>query len=109
MKEKLRRQQEKKELKKYYDMQVEEKQKDTEFEKLLDGEQARIWKKDCEKYNEDEKRIAKLIRDKNVRNLETIKKQMKIREEKEKNKYGMSDVEFAMNKGKLMKVQEALG
>ena len=109
MKEKLRRQQEKKDLKQYYDMQVEEKQKDGEFEKLLDGEQARIWKMDCEKYNEDEKRIAKLIRDKNVRNLETIKQQMKIKEEKEKNKYGMSDVEFAMNRGKLIKVQEALG
>lgn len=109
MKEKLRRQQEKKEMKKYYDMQVEEKQKDGEFEKLLDGEQARIWKKDCEKYNEDEKRIAKIIRDKNVRNLETIKEQIKKRKEKEDNKYGMSDIEFAMNRGKLMKVHEALG
>ena len=109
MKEKARREQEKKELKKYYDMQVEEKQKDGEFEKLLDGEQARIWKKDCEKYNEDEKRIAKIIRDKNVRNLETIKEQIKKRKEKEDNKYGMSDIEFAMNRGKLMKVHEALG
>ena len=31
-------------------MQVEEKKKDDEFEKVLDGEQARIWKKDCKKY-----------------------------------------------------------
>ena len=45
MKEKLRREEEKKELKKYYDMQVEEKRKDDEFEKVLDEEQARIWKK----------------------------------------------------------------
>ena len=60
LKEKIRRQKEKKELKKYYDMQVEEKKKDEEFEKVIDGEQARIWKKDCEKYNEDEKRIAKI-------------------------------------------------
>ena len=85
LKEKIRRQKEKKELKKYYDMQVEEKKKDEEFEKVIDGEQARIWKKDCEKYNEDEKRIAKIIWDKNVRNLNTIKDQIKDKKEKEKN------------------------
>ena len=48
MREKLRREQEKKDLKRYYDMQVEEKKKDDELEKLLDGEQARIWKKDVD-------------------------------------------------------------
>ena len=109
LKEKIRRQQEKKEMKKYYDMQVEEKHKDGEFEKLLDGEQARIWKRDCEKYFEDEKRIAKIIRAKNVRNLETIKEQMKQRKEKEENKNGMNDIELAINRDKLMKAQEALG
>ena len=109
MKEKLRRQQEKKEMKKYYDMQVEEKRKDSEFEKLLDGEQARIWKRDVEKYIEDEKRIAKIIRAKNVRNLENIKEQIKIKKEKENKRDGMSDIELAMNKEKLMKAQEALG
>ena len=109
MKEKLRRQQEKKEMKKYYDMQVEEKRKDSEFEKLLDGEQARIWKRDVEKYIEDEKRIAKIIRAKNVRNLENIKEQMKIKKEKENKRDEMSDIELAMNKEKLMKAQEALG
>ena len=109
MKEKARRELEKKELKKYYDMQVEEKHKDADFEKVLDGEQARIWKRDCEKFIEDEKRIAKIIRDKNVRNLNTIKEQIKNRKEKEDNKNRMSDIEFAMNKDKLMKAQEALG
>ena len=33
----------KKMMKKYLDMQVEEKQKMQQFEKLLDNEQARIW------------------------------------------------------------------
>ena len=108
MKEKIRRQKEKKELKKYYDMQVEEKKKDEEFEKVIDGEQARIWKKDCEKYNEDEKRIAKIIWDKNVRNLNTIKDQIKDKKEKEKNNMNMTPIEFSMNKEKLMKVKEAL-
>ena len=108
MNEKIKRQQEKKELKKYYDMQVEEKKKEEQFEKILDGEQARIWKKDCDKYNEDEKRIAKIIWDKNVRNLNTIKDQIRIKKEKEKNSMGMTPVELQMNREKLMKVQEAL-
>ena len=108
LKEKIRRQKEKKELKKYYDMQVEEKKKEEEFEKVIDGEQARIWKKDCEKYNEDEKRIAKIIWDKNVRNLNTIKDQIKDKKEKEKNNMNMTPIEFSMNKEKLMKVKEAL-
>ena len=109
MKEKIKRQKEKKELKKYYDMQVEEKKKEQQFEKILDGEQARIWKKDCQKYNEDEKRIAKIIRDKNVRNLNTIKDQIRVKKEKEKNMMGMTPIELSMNREKLMKVQEALG
>ena len=109
MNEKIKRQKEKKELKKYYDMQVEEKKKEEEFEKVLDGEQARIWKKDCEKYNEDEKRIAKIIWDKNVRNLNTIKEQIRTKKEKEKNSMGMTPVELQINREKLMKAQEALG
>ena len=109
MKEKIKRQKEKTELKKYYDMQVEERKKDEQFEKVLDGEQARIWKKDCEKYNEDEKRIAKIIWDQNVRNLNTIKKQVQEKKEKEKKNTEMTPIEFSINREKLMKVQEALG
>ena len=109
MKEKLRREQEKKELKKYYDMQVEEKKKDSEFEKLLDGEQARLWKRDVDKYKEDEQRIKKILRAKNIRNLEAVKDQIKSKKEKDENKGGMTDVEFAMNRQKLMKAQQVLG
>lgn len=109
VKEKVRKQLEKKELKQYYDMQLEEKKKEEEFDKILDGEQARIWRKDCEKYNEDEKRISKILKDKNMRNLDVLKEQMRIRKEKEANKYGMNDVELAMNRDKLLKVQEFLG
>ena len=107
--EKIKKEQEKKNLKKYYDMQVEERKKEEEFEKVLDGEQALIWKKDCDKYNEDEKRIAKIIRDKNVRNQNTILDQIKIKKEKEKNNSTMTPIEFSLNREKLMKVQEALG
>ena len=109
MNEKIKKKKKKKDLKKYYDMQVEEKKKEEQFEKILDGEQARIWKKDCDKYNEDEKRIAKIIWDKNVRNLNTIKEQIRVKREKEKNSMGMTPIEMQMNREKLMKVQEALG
>ena len=107
-KERIRRELEKKELKKYYDMQVEEKKKDDEFEKLLDGEQANLWKRDVEKYKDDQQRIKKIIRAKNIRNLEQVKEQIKAKQEKEANKFGMTDAEFAMNRAKLMRAKEAL-
>ena len=47
----------KKKLKEYLDMQVEEKRRMNEFEKNLDHEQARIWKLDTEKFNTTEKDI----------------------------------------------------
>lgn len=47
----------KKLMKEYLDMQVEEKKRFNDFEKSLDHEQARIWKIDCEKYHEQEKDI----------------------------------------------------
>ena len=58
-------------------MQVEEKKKDDEFERLLDGEQARLWKRDVEKYKDDQQRIKKIIRAKNIRNLEQVKEYSK--------------------------------
>ena len=40
--------------------------------------------------------------------MDNIKEQMKIKE-KDNKKDGMSDIELAMNKEKLMKAQETLG
>lgn len=47
----------KKLMKEYLDMQVEEKRRMNEFERNLDNEQARIWKLDTEKFNSTEKDI----------------------------------------------------
>jgi len=44
-------------MRSYYDMQVEEKKRLSEFEKTLDVEQARIWKIDTDKYYEQEREI----------------------------------------------------
>ena len=104
---KLKRQQEKIEIKKFLDMQLEEKRKEAELEKAINDEQARIWKADCKKYNEDEKRIDKIIKDMNKRNLDSIMEQMKKRKEQKKAQ-AMSRVEYAMNRDQLEKAREEI-
>ena len=100
---KIKSHQDKIEMRKYLDMQVEEKRKEAELEKAIDDEQARVWNIDCKKYTEDEKRINKIIKDMNKRNLDSIMEQIKIR--KEKKKQGMSLAEYAMNRDTLEKVK----
>lgn len=52
----------KRNMKQYFDMQVEEKKRLNEFEKVLDQEQARIWKIDSEKFHEQEKEIGEKVK-----------------------------------------------
>ena len=87
-------------------MQVAEKKKDAEFEKLLDDEQARIWKIDVKKYNDDEKKIEQTIRAMNKRNLDMVMEQVKARKNKNKNK--MNSTEYAMNRETLEKAKAML-
>ena len=101
-----RRQQAKHDLRRYLDMQVAEKKKDAEFEKLLDDEQARIWKIDVKKYNDDEKKIEQTIRAMNKRNLDMVMEQVKARKNKNKNK--MNSTEYAMNRETLEKAKAML-
>ena len=88
-------------------MQIEEKRKEAEMEKAINDEQARIWNADCRKYNEDEKRIDKIIKDMNKRNLDSIMEQMKKRKEQKKAQT-MSRVEYAMNRDALEKAREEI-
>ena len=104
---KMKRNQEKQAIKKFLDMQVEEKRKEAELQKAINDEQARIWNADCKKYNEDEKRIDKIIRDMNKRNLDNIMEQIRIRKEQKK-KQAMSRVEYAMNRDALEKAREEI-
>lgn len=62
MKEKMRKKEQKKEYKKFLDMQVEEKKKEKIFLRKLDSEQARIWNIDLFRYNENEKSIDNKIK-----------------------------------------------
>ena len=104
--EKIRRQKEKQELKKYLDMQIEERKKEEEFLKSLDDEQSRIWAIDCKKYFEDEKEIERKIRLMNKRNLELVMEQINSKKKKKKN--AMSDTEYAMNRDMLQKAKASL-
>ena len=101
----IKKQKDKRELKKYLDMQIEEKRKEEEFLKSLDNEQARIWAIDCKKYNEDQIAIEKKIRAMNKRNLTLLKEQMNLKKSNKKNT--MSDTEYAMNRDTLEKAKAA--
>jgi len=104
--EALRRKKEKNELKKYLDMQIEERRKEEEFLKSLDDEQARIWAIDCKKYFEDEKAIESKIRAMNKRNLDLVLDQ--INKRKTNKKHTMTDTEYAMNRDILQKAKTTL-
>ena len=104
---KIKRKQEKLAIKKFLDMQIEEKRKENELQKAINNEQARIWNADCIKYNEDEKRIDKIIKDMNKRNLDSIMDQMKKRKEQKKQQ-AMSRVEYAMNRDELEKARKEI-
>ena len=104
---KIKRNQEKIAIRKFLDMQVEEKRKEAQLEKAINDEQARIWNADCKKYNEDEKRIDKIIKDMNKRNLDIIMEQMQKRKEQKKAQ-AMSRVEYAMNRDALEKAREEI-
>ena len=101
----LKKQKNKIELKRYLDMQIEEKKKEDDFLKSLDNEQARIWKIDTKKYWDDEKSIENKIREMNKRNLDVVMAQIKKKQNK---KTGMNDTEYAMNRETLEKARESL-
>ncbi len=50
-----------KELKKFLDLQVEEKKKNERYERVINDEQARIWKQDVIDYRNQEKDIQGLV------------------------------------------------
>jgi unconventional prefoldin RPB5 interactor 1 len=104
----IKRREERKELKKYLDMQVEEKKKEEDFLKALDYEQARIWNLDCQKYYEDEKIIDGKIKAMNKKNFDCLMKQINENLNKKTMKKNMSDAEYYMNKDLLEKAKVSL-
>ena len=104
-KERFRRQKERESIKKYLDMQVEEKKKEENFLRLLDEEQARIWNIDCKKYFDDEKDVEKKIKLMNKLNFDALMNQIEEKKRSKSRQNTMSDNEYAMNKDILEKAQ----
>ena len=107
-KEYIKKRMERKELKKYLDMQIEEKKKEEDFLKALDYEQARIWNVDCKKYMEDEKIINGKIKTMNKINQDNLIRQMNENSKKKKMRRNMSDAEYYMNRDLLEKAKASL-
>ena len=105
VKERMRRIKEKEEMKKYLDMQIEERKKEENFLKLLDEEQARIWNIDCKKYFDDENIVEKKIKYMNRKNLESLMKQIDEKKRSKSKQNIMTDSEFSMNRDILEKAQ----
>lgn len=102
--EKMRQQRlndQKKDMRKFLDGQMEEKERKREEEAALERKQAEIWKKDTSDYNEHEKQKHDYIRDVNKQHAEVLKKQ--IEQERRKNKK-MSTEEMLLNKPKLKEI-----
>jgi len=97
----------KKEIKKFLDMQVEEKRKINEFEKSLNTEQAKIWKTDVQKFAEQEQEINGKIRAMNVCNQGFLLKQIENRKGKKYQK--MDENEYQLNKNLLEQINKQNG
>ena len=87
-------------------MQIAEKNKEKNFLKLLDREQARIWKLDLKKRNEEMKKENEHIKIMNRKNFEFILKQIEQNKGNKLKKNFMTENEYAMNRDLLEKANE---
>ena len=106
IKAKKKRQNDKIERKKFLDMQIEQKKKEEKFLKLLDQEQARIWKLDLIKRNEEMKTEREHIKNMNRKNFEGLLKQIEEKKRSKSKKNIMTESEYAMNRDLLEKANE---
>ena len=105
-KEIQRRHKEREEMKKYYDMQIEEKKKEKEFLRLLDEEQARIWNNDCKKYYDDEKIAEDKVKLMNKINFDCLMDQINEKKRSKSKRNIMTNTEFEMNRDLIEKARE---
>ena len=103
---KIKRQNDKIEIKKFLDMQIEQKKKEEKFLKLLDQEQARIWKLDLMKRNDEMKTEREHIKNMNKKNFEGLLKQIEEKQKSKSKKNIMTESEYAMNRDLLEKANE---
>ena len=105
-KAKLKRFNDKIEIKKFLDMQIAEKKKEKNFLKLLDQEQAKIWKIDLKKRNDEMELEKEHIKRMNRKNFEFILKQIEQKKRSKSRKNIMTESEYAINRSLLEKANE---
>ena len=105
-KAKLKRLNDKIEMKKFIEIQIAEKNKEKNFNKLLDQEQARIWKIDLKKRYDEMNKEKECIKKMNRKNFECILKQIEQKKRSKSNKNIMTENEYAMNRNLLEKANE---
>jgi len=93
----------KKDVKKYLDLQMQEKERKRQEELEVGKKQADIWKKDTDDYNTHEKKKAEYIKEVNMHHANVLKKQ--IEEENKKHKK-MNTQELLLNKPKLKEIAD---
>ena len=106
VKEHIRRQKEREDMKRYYDMQIEEKEKEKQFLRLLDEEQARIWNIDCKKFYDEERTAEQKIKLMNKINFDCLTDQIEAKKKSKTKKNFMTNTEFAMNRDLIEKARE---
>jgi hypothetical protein len=106
MKDKIKRIKDKIEIKKFLDMQIQEKKKEQNYLKLLDKEQARIWKVDLMKRCDEMKLEEEAIKKMNRKNFECILKQIEENKLTKTKKNIMTENEYAINRNLLEKANE---
>ena len=97
-------------LKKYLEIQIEEKRREKEFEKGLWKEQGKIWIIDYEIYLilKDQKDIEEKIIMMNLRNAEKLREQIQWRKNDIIRKKSMSVMEYSLNKNTLNKIMDSM-
>ena len=74
----IKKKQNQKMIRDFYDKQVKEKKERELYEKNIDKVQAEIWKKDTDTFFEKEKETKKIIRDFEKNNVKELDKQVKM-------------------------------
>ena len=106
--EKKRKFQIRDDLKLYLEKQMEEKNKEREFEKKLWKEQGKIWNIDSEKYKVEIKDINDNIKKMNLKNAAKLREQMQLQKAQNNKKKSMSVMEYSLNKNVLDKIMDSM-
>jgi hypothetical protein len=99
-----RREIEKSRMREFLARQVEDKKKKEYIEKELNDEQATMWRKDRENYEQEEKRINDKVKKINKENAEFLTRQVGEKDEAKKGKMDMN--EYLLNRQLLKGINE---